>query len=223
MRGLIIGVITLIVVGIGVTLYQNSLVQRREVISNPTPTVVQKTMDTTQKTNIKQYDSYPEMVIDPSKSYTVKLTTNKGDVVINTFPQDAPKTVNNFVFLAKDGFYNDTVFHRIISGFMIQGGDPRGNGTGGPGYTFEDEPVAKEYTRGIVAMANAGPNTNGSQFFIMHQDNPLPKNYTIFGEVVEGLDVVDAIASVPVDFSPTGERSVPTEEVKIINASVSEN
>jgi cyclophilin family peptidyl-prolyl cis-trans isomerase len=131
-----------------------------------------------------------------------------------------PKTVNNFVTLAKKGFYNNTIFHRIIKGFMIQGGDPKGDGTGGPGYKFDDEPFAGEYTRGIIAMANAGPNTNGSQFFIMHNDNPLPKNYVIFGKVTAGLEVVDAIAEAPVEPSFSGEMSTPVTPVKILSIDV---
>ncbi len=126
-----------------------------------------------------------------------------------------PKTVENFVSLAKKGFYDGTIFHRTIAGFMIQGGDPKGDGTGGPGYKFDDEPFTGEYTRGTVAMANAGPNTNGSQFFIMHADINLPKNYVIFGRVVEGLNVVDAIATAPVTWSRGGEKSQPVEAVVV--------
>ena len=105
------------------------------------------------------------------------------------FAKDAPQTVNNFVFLARDGFYDGVIFHRVIPGFMIQGGDPTGTGRGGPGYKFEDEPVSQRYERGILAMANAGPNTNGSQFFVMHADYGLPPNYTIFGKLTGGEDV----------------------------------
>ena len=123
----------------------------------------------------------------------IRITTAKGDIVFALFDKDAPKTVSNFVYLAKGGFYDGLTFHRVEPGFVIQGGDPNGNGTGGPGYQFEDEKVTRGYTRGIVAMANAGPNTNGSQFFIMLADTPLPPNYTIFGEVTQGMDVVDAV------------------------------
>jgi cyclophilin family peptidyl-prolyl cis-trans isomerase len=117
--------------------------------------------------------------------------------------------VNNFVFLAREGFYDGVIFHRIIRGFMIQSGDPTGTGTGGPGYSFVDERVTREYVAGTLAMANAGPNTNGSQFFVMHQRRDLPKNYTIFGLVVQGMEVVDALANLPVTASPSGERSKP--------------
>ncbi|TCS78359.1 peptidylprolyl isomerase [Tepidibacillus fermentans] len=167
---------------------------------------------------MKQYRNPPEMQIDVSKEYIAIIHTNKGDIQIKLFAEGAPKTVNNFVFLAKDGYYNGVKFHRIIKSFMIQTGDPLGNGMGGPGYQFEDElPPVKEYKPGIVAMANAGPNTNGSQFFICSgQDstylNRTP-NYTVFGEVVEGMDVVDAIASVPVGPSFGGEMSSPKEAV----------
>ena len=134
----------------------------------------------------------------------ITIETNYGKIVFETYDNDAPNTVNNFVTLANKGFYNGLTFHRVIKGFMIQGGDPSGNGTGGPGYKFNDElnpntqSYKNGYKKGVVAMANAGPNTNGSQFFIMHQDYPLPNNYTIFGHVVSGQDVVDKIANVPV-------------------------
>jgi cyclophilin family peptidyl-prolyl cis-trans isomerase len=123
----------------------------------------------------------------------IRIKTDKGDIVFKLYEQEAPKTVSNFVYLAKGGYYDGLTFHRVEPGFVIQGGDPNGNGTGGPGYQFEDEPVKRPYTRGIVAMANAGPNTNGSQFFVMLADTPLPPNYTIFGEVTSGMDVVDQI------------------------------
>ena len=116
--------------------------------------------------------------------------------------------------LARQGFYDNTIFHRVIEGFMIQGGDPEGNGTGGPGYQFDDEPFSGGYTRGTVAMANSGPNTNGSQFFIMHADNDLPKNYVIFGKVTSGMDVVDKIATAPVA-SSGWERSKPVNRVTV--------
>ena len=122
-----------------------------------------------------------------------RITTPKGDIVFTLFADEAPKTVSNFVYLTNGGYYDGLTFHRREERFVIQGGDPNGTGTGGPGYRFEDEPVKRRYTRGIVAMANAGPNTNGSQFFIMLADAPLPPLYTIFGEVTEGMDAVDAI------------------------------
>ena len=145
---------------------------------------------------------------------TATIKTNKGVIEIELFSADAPKTVDNFISLAEKEFYNDVIFHRVIEGFMIQGGDPTGTGRGGPGYTFEDElnpeteSYQRGYVRGTVAMANAGPNTNGSQFFIVHQDAPLPHDYTIFGRVISGMEVVDAIATAPTD---AGDR--PLEEV----------
>ena len=173
-------------------------------------------------TSSKQWPSPPEMTIDPSKQYTATVKTNMGDVTIGLFADEAPRTVNNFVFLAREGFYDNAPFHRIIKDFMIQGGDPTGTGTGGPGYRFEDEPIRRDYDRGIVAMANSGRNTNGSQFFIMHGNRPLPKNYVIFGRVVDGMDVVDRLANVPVRPNPQGEASVPTQDVRILGVAVQE-
>src|SRR3990167_4232177 len=156
-----------------------------------------------------KYSSPSEMGIDTNKKYSASVTTNYGNFTFELFTKETPITVNNFVFLANDGFYNGTVFHRAISGFMIQGGDPQGDGTGGPGYTFADEPFTGEYLRGTLAMANAGANTNGSQFFIMHADYPLPPNYVIFGKVTKGLGVVDKIANAPVTMNNSGENSQP--------------
>jgi cyclophilin family peptidyl-prolyl cis-trans isomerase len=127
------------------------------------------------------------------KDRQIRMQTSKGEIVFELFEDEAPKTVSNFVYLTKGGYYDNLTFHRRVEGFVIQGGDPSGNGTGGPGYRFEDEPVKRAYDRGIVAMANAGPDTNGSQFFIMLADTPLPPAYTIFGKVTKGMDVVDAI------------------------------
>jgi cyclophilin family peptidyl-prolyl cis-trans isomerase len=139
------------------------------------------------------------MAIDKSKTYTATLDTSLGTMKAELLATDAPNTVNNFVFLARQGYYDGVTFHRVIPNFMAQTGDPTGTGTGGPGYRFNDEPVTRKYERGTLAMANAGPNTNGSQFFIIHKDYPLPPNYTIFGRLTDGLDVLDKIAT-----SPTG-------------------
>ncbi len=136
------------------------------------------------------------MTIDPKKKYKARLKTGKGDVVVELFADKAPRTVNNFVFLAREGFYDNTTFHRVIKSFMIQGGDPTGTGRGGPGYQFADEfnPGLRHNGPGILSMANAGPNTNGSQFFITHVATPhLDNHHTVFGKVVEGMDVVNAI------------------------------
>lgn len=162
------------------------------------------------------------MTIDTTKQYTAVLHTTDGDITIAFNKGSTPITVNNFVSLAKANFYNNTIFHRVIKGFMIQGGDPLGNGTGGPGYQFNDEPFTGTYTRGTVAMANAGPNTNGSQFFIMQADNQLPPNYVIFGHVTVGMDVVDKIANAPVTMSPSGEDSEPVSPVTVKSVTISE-
>jgi cyclophilin family peptidyl-prolyl cis-trans isomerase len=162
------------------------------------------------------------MAIDPSKQYFATLKTTLGDITIELFAAEAPVTVNNFVFLAREHFYDNVPFHRIIKDFMVQTGDPTGTGRGGPGYRFNDEPVRRAYEPGIVAMANAGPNTNGSQFFIMHGARPLPPNYTIFGRVVEGMDTVDRIANVPVRPNPQQELSVPTQDVRILDVIIDE-
>ena len=146
--------------------------------------------------NTKQYTAAPEMQIDPKKQYTATIATNRGDIVLALDAQHAPKTVNNFVFLAGEGFYDGVTFHRVIRDFMIQGGDPTGTGSGGPGYRFEDEvrnnPLKHE--TGVLSMANAGPNTNGSQFFITHSPQPhLNGKHTVFGKVTSGMNVVNSI------------------------------
>jgi cyclophilin family peptidyl-prolyl cis-trans isomerase len=162
---------------------------------------------------------------------TATIATDLGEIEIELFSQDAPKATRNFVDLANKGFYNDVIFHRVIPGFVAQGGDgqfgkkaslERGRvGTGGPGYKFEDEPVKGDYVRGAVAMANAGPNTNGSQFFICHQDlsgGKLPKNYTLFGQVTKGMDVVDKIVGAPRD-----ARDLPNDPVAMTSVTVVED
>jgi cyclophilin family peptidyl-prolyl cis-trans isomerase len=136
-----------------------------------------------------------EQVIDPKQRYIATLDTDRGEIELALDPVKAPKSVNNFVFLAREGFYDGLSFHRVVDGFVVQGGDPEGSGRGGPGYKWEDEPVQGEYIAGSVAMANAGPNTNGSQFFISSVDNRsrLTKSYNLFGQVTRGMDVVAAI------------------------------
>jgi len=160
------------------------------------------------------------MEIDSKKSYEAILKTSMGDITIALTASATPITVNNFVALSRKSFYNNTIFHRVINGFMIQGGDPNGTGSGGPGYSFADEPFTGDYTRGTVAMANAGPNTNGSQFFIMHKDYALPKNYVIFGKVANGIEVVDTIATAPTQ--PSGEGSTPVNPVKVTSVEIIE-
>lgn len=171
-------------------------------------------------TNKKMYTYQPVMAIDTTKEYSATLETSVGKIVIALTAKETPITVNNFIFLAKDKFYDGTIFHRTMPGFMIQGGDPEGTGMGGPGYKFNDEPFKGEYTRGTVAMANSGPNTNGSQFFIMHADYPLPPNYVIFGKVTSGLEVVDKIATAPT--KPGGEGSSPVAPITVTSVTISE-
>jgi len=144
----------------------------------------------------KQYPAPPPMRIDTAKKYSAKFETSAGDIVVELFAKDAPVTVNNFVFLAQDEFYNGTVFHRVIKDFMVQGGDPTGTGRGGPGYRFEDETKGNpnRHERGVLSMANAGPGTNGSQFFITHVPcDWLDGKHTVFGKVLSGQEVVDAV------------------------------
>ena len=171
----------------------------------------------------KVYDKQPDMNINMDSTYSAVIKTNLGDMTVEFFLDDAPMTVNNFVSLAKDGYYDNVIFHRVISGFMIQGGDPSGTGHGDygkyPGYEFEDElNNQRPYEKGILAMANRGPNTNGSQFFIMHVEYPLPYSYTIFGSVTEGFDVIDKIASVETD-----SADKPTDDVVINTVEILEN
>ena len=173
--------------------------------------------------NNKVYESMPEMNIDISKKYTAVIKTSMGDMSVEFFTEEAPMTVNNFINLSRDGYYDNVIFHRVISGFMIQGGDPSGTGHGEmgkyPGYKFEDElNNQRSYEKGILAMANAGPDTNGSQFFIMHVDYPLPYQYTIFGFVTDGLDIIDKIASVE-----TGDGDKPVNDVVIETVEIKEN
>lgn len=144
----------------------------------------------------RQYSSYPEMVIDPNKTYQTTIKTNKGDIQLDMFAAEAPKTVNNFVFLARDRFYDGLTFHRVIPGFMAQGGCPDGDGRGGPGYRFEDEKDGdlQKHETGSLSMANAGPNTNGSQFFICHAPQPhLDGRHTVFGKVTSGMNVITSL------------------------------
>jgi cyclophilin family peptidyl-prolyl cis-trans isomerase len=167
----------------------------------------------------KQWSKPPEMQIDPKKKYKAHMETDKGTMVIELFADKAPKTVNNFVFLAREGFYEGVMFHRVISNFMVQGGDPTGRGSGGPGYKFADEfhPSLRHDKRGILSMANAGPNTNGSQFFITHGPTPhLNNRHTVFGQVVEGLDV---LMSIP----PRDPGNVNAPAVKINRVTIEES
>lgn len=146
------------------------------------------------KPKLMQWDSPPPVIIDTSKKYTAIIETEKGTLVLELFAKDVPKTVNNFVFLAREGYYDGTTFHRVIPGFMAQGGDPTGTGRGGPGYMFEDEFTEHKHGTGALSMANAGPNTNGSQFFICYTPQPgLDGRHSIFGQLVEGMDILEGI------------------------------
>jgi cyclophilin family peptidyl-prolyl cis-trans isomerase len=166
---------------------------------------------------MKSYATPPTMAVDPARRYEATIETSAGTMTAELFASEAPNTVNNFVFLARDGFYDGVIFHRVIKGFMVQGGDPTGTGRGGPGYKFNDEPVTRSYERGILAMANAGPNTNGSQFFIMHANYGLPPSYTIFGRLTGGEDVLDTIAT-----AQTGAQDRPVQPVTINRVEISE-
>ncbi len=189
-------------------------------------TLVEATIETTEEIEMtydKTYSAPPAMNIDEKGNYSAVIETSLGSIEIELFTDIAPITVNNFVNLSNDGYYDNVIFHRVIKGFMIQGGDPSGTGHGEmgkyPGYEFQDElnnPM--QYEKGIVAMANRGPNTNGSQFFIMHVDYPLPYDYTIFGKVSNGIDVVDAIANVQ-----TGDMDKPVDDVVINSVDIKEN
>ena len=189
-------------------------------------TPVEATIESTEEIEMtydKTYSAPPAMNINENGNYSAVIETSLGSIEIELFTDIAPITVNNFVNLSKDGYYDNVIFHRVIKGFMIQGGDPSGTGHGEmgkyPGYEFQDElnnPM--QYEKGIVAMANRGPNTNGSQFFIMHVDYPLPYDYTIFGKVSNGIDVVDAIANVQ-----TGDMDKPVDDVVINSVDIKEN
>lgn len=193
--------------------YSDAEKQPQEQVSATQEKTAQKPVaaETNTLTSKKMYTTPPQMAIDPAKEYTATLKTDAGDIAVSLNAKETPITVNNFVFLAREKFYDGTIFHRTIKGFMIQGGDPDGTGMGGSGYKFADEPFDAEYVRGTLAMANSGPDTNGSQFFIMHQDSPLPPNYTIFGKVISGLETVDKIAEAPT--KPGGEGSSPVTPV----------
>jgi cyclophilin family peptidyl-prolyl cis-trans isomerase len=173
---------------------------------------------------VQQWSQPFEHKLKDDAKYTADLETNHGTITIELYPDDAPKAVNNFVNLAREGFYDNTVFHRVVKGFVIQGGDPTGTGSGGPGYKFEDERIVKDYEKGTVAMANAGPNTNGSQFFIVLDDmqGRLPKNYTIFGKVTGGMDAVEKIGDSQVTQSRSGEVSSPVEPIELNKVTVNE-
>lgn len=180
--------------------------------SSPTPTAAPAPASTN-----GPYKHAPAMTINVNHHYSAVVTTTDGTFTIQLLPKVAPIAVNNFVFLARHRYYDGNIFHRVIAGFMIQTGDPTGTGYGGPGYEFKDEPVTMKYAPGVVAMANHGPNTNGSQFFIVTgpQAASLQPAYTIFGKVVKGMKVVQKVANTPVTQNPAGELSQPLKAVKM--------
>lgn len=203
-----ISIVVVLLGGVFFYLRKNTGQNVTQNLAEVTPTVIKKTM------------KKPEMQIDVNKTYTAMLQTSVGNIEITLNAKETPITVNNFVYLSRSGFYDDTIFHRVIRGFMIQGGDPEGTGRGGPGYRFDDEFFSGDYTRGTVAMANAGPDTNGSQFFIMHADYGLPKDYVIFGSVTKGLEVVDKIATAETEAE--GEGSTPIKPVTVESVTITE-
>lgn len=200
MKNLILAVGALIVVVVVIFLISSRHKYSGDtLIPSPTPVESPKiVLQMPSSTESAKTVPFPVLSAADIQGKKIKISTPKGDIVIELLPE-APVASSNFIYLVNKHFYDGVTFHRIIKGFMIQGGDPRGDGTGGPGYAFADEPVSMDYKRGIAAMANAGPNTNGSQFFIMHQDYNLPHDYTIFGKVISGMDVVDTIANSQVD------------------------
>jgi cyclophilin family peptidyl-prolyl cis-trans isomerase len=166
-------------------------------------------------THTQKWSQPPEIIIDTTHQYAITLHTDHGDIHLELFADKAPRTVNNFIFLARNGYYDGTIFHRVISNFMAQGGDPTGSGTGGPGYKFADEfhPNLRHDRPGILSMANAGPGTNGSQFFITHVPTPwLDDHHSVFGQVSEGMDV---LLSIP-DRDP-GQNNAPAVQIKSIS------
>lgn len=166
----------------------------------------------------------PPFALERGKQYTATFETSMGDFTAELYSDTAPMTVNSFVFLANEGFYDGVIFHRVVPGFVVQGGDPTGTGTGGPGYTFRDEeiPAHRDYAKGTLAMANSGPHTNGSQFFVCVADlrGRLPKNYTIFGKVTEGMEVVERMTQVPLLPGGDGMRSKPQTPITINNVTI---
>lgn len=224
-------VLLLVLVGVGVFVFsqkRETNLDTKEVLQEivrPTASDVQG-ISTEKEIPMKQWNAKPKMLLDVKKTYRAVIQTNKGTMMVELFATDVPETVNNFVFLSREKFYDNTIFHRVIKGFMIQGGDPTGTGRGGPGYTFEDEPVVRDYERGTIAMANRGPDTNGSQFFIMHATYGLPKNYTIFGKInptdAASLKTLDAVAESPVSVSESGENSKPNDKLVIEQIQIEE-
>ncbi len=176
--------------------------------------------------DVKQYSAHPGVVIEAGKSYSAVVKTNLGDMIFDLLADESPLAVNSFVFLAREGYFDGVIFHRIIPGFMGQSGDPTGTGGGGPGYKYDIETPSGPYIRGSLAMANAGPGTNGSQFFIVFDNltdqGRLSPDYSLFGQMSDGEPALKALESVPVTAKPSGERSQPLEEVRIFTIEIIE-
>jgi len=210
---LLFGIISIVII-IGMTFFALRLSPpvEEEKEEPAQESLVESTESESMETQIKQYNNPPEMQLEEGVDYKALMKTSKGDILLDLFEEESPITVNNFIFLAKDGFFDGVIFHRVIPDFMIQGGDPLGNGTGGPGYKFEDEFNETPLVRGSFAMANAGPNTNGSQFFIVTKDATpwLDGVHTNFGVVTGGMDVIDEIEN-----APTGRGDKPVEDISI--------
>lgn len=198
----------LLVIGTGLV----SVACSEDIVLEPQPTHSTQT-----EVKQMQWSSPPEMKIDPEKKYTATIETEKGKLVLELFAKDVPNTVNNFVFLAREGYYDGTTFHRVIPGFMVQGGDPTGTGMGGPGYRFADEFSPKHsHEPGTLSMANAGSNTNGSQFFITYEATPhLDGKHAVFGKLIEGMDVLLSI-------SPRDPATAATEGTKLVKVTITE-
>lgn len=227
MKNFLYALIGLIVVIVAVFLFTSkrspsgdTIIPTPQLGATSTPNLSNVDLNVTNKTTEKMKVPFEILGSDQIKGKKVMISTDKGDIVVELF-DDAPVAASNFLYLVNKKFYDGVIFHRVIKGFMIQGGDPNGTGTGGPGYNFEDElnpnsaSYKQGYTRGILAMANAGPNTNGSQFFIMHQDYQLPHSYTIFGNVISGIEVVDSIANTDVDSGDKPIKSIIMKKVTV--------
>lgn len=205
MRNLVWAIASLVIIIIVVFVFtsrqkqsEDTVIPAQVLLNTPSPDISNINIDQKAAEDKKMQVPFQVLKKEEIEGKKATINTNKGIIVLS-FDSNAPIAASNFIDLAHKKFYDGLIFHRVISGFMIQGGDPKGDGTGGPGYAFPDEPVSGTYVRGTVAMANAGPNTNGSQFFIMHKDYGLSPNYTIFGNVLSGIEVVDEIANAQVD------------------------
>lgn len=220
---IIVGIFLLVIIAsllfFGRTYIKNNWFNKEKASKN------EQTKEKEVKNTEKKYDKAPEMIIDKNKKYSADIETSKGNFKVELDAKNVPIAVNNFVFLSKNNFYDGLTFHRIVKDFMIQGGDPKGDGTGDPGYKFNDEKIVGDYSPGTLAMANSGANTNGSQFFIMtgdYSNGKLPKNYVIFGKVISGMDIIKNIAETPTSDNGSGEQSKPNEKVVINKITIEE-